>query len=89
MLKFIRTTSTETGLVVTAYLTRNEYPTRLKPDPQLIASLRLTPRKVLSRWNYTIYQTCEVIFALSLSAISTDICTNVWTSITWSVPLAN
>ena len=37
MLKFIRTTSTQTGLVVTAYLDRNEYPTRLKPDPQLIS----------------------------------------------------
>ena len=54
MLKFIRTTSTQTGLVVTAYLDRNEYPTRLKPDPQLICSLRLTHGKVLPRWNYTI-----------------------------------
>src|SRR6516162_5524426 len=54
MLKFIRTTSTHTGLAVTAYLDRNEYPTRLKPDPQLISSLRLTPGKVLPRWNYTI-----------------------------------
>ena len=54
MLKFIRTTSTQTGLVVTAYLDRNEYPTHLKPDPQLISSLRLTPDKLLPRWNYTI-----------------------------------
>jgi hypothetical protein len=54
MLKFIRTTGTQTGLVVTAYLDRNEYPTRLKPDPQLISSLHLTPGKVLPRWNYTI-----------------------------------
>ena len=54
MLQFIRTTSTHTGLAVTAYLDRNEYPTRLKPDPQLISSLRLTPGKVLPRWNYTI-----------------------------------
>jgi Rhodopirellula transposase DDE domain len=54
MLKFIRTTGTQTGLVVTAYLDRKEYPTRLKPDPQLISSLRLTPGKVLPRWNYTI-----------------------------------
>ena len=28
MLKFIRTTSTHTGLAVTAYLDRNVYPTR-------------------------------------------------------------
>ena len=54
MLKFTRTADTRTGLVVTAYLDRNEYPTHLKPDPQLISSLRLAPGKVLPRWNYTI-----------------------------------
>ena len=54
MLKFLRTTSTKTGLVVTAYLDRNEYQTHLKPDPQLISSLRFTPDKVIPRWNYTI-----------------------------------
>ena len=54
MLKFIRTTETKTGLVVTAYLGRNQYPTRLKPEPRLISSLRLTPGKILPRWNYTI-----------------------------------
>jgi hypothetical protein len=54
MLKFIRTTSTQTGWVVTAYLDRNEYPTRPKPDPRSISSLRLTPGKVLPRWNHTI-----------------------------------
>ncbi|MBZ5620265.1 MAG: ISAzo13 family transposase, partial [Acidobacteriia bacterium] len=54
MLNFIRTTSTTTGLAVTAYLDRNEYQTHLKPDPQLISSLRITPDKVIPRWNYTI-----------------------------------
>jgi hypothetical protein len=54
MLNFIRTTRTKTGLVVTAYLDRTVYPTRLKPDPQLIASLRLKPSKTLPQWNYTI-----------------------------------
>ena len=54
MLKFIRTTSTQTGLVVTAYLDRNQYLTRRKPNPQLVSSLRLTYGKVLPRWNYTI-----------------------------------
>ena len=44
----------KTGLVVTAYLDRNEYQTHLKPDPQLISSLRFTPGKVIPRWNYTI-----------------------------------
>jgi len=54
MLKFIRTTNPQTGLVVTAYLDRRESPTRLKPDPQLIPSLCLVRGKVLPRWNYTI-----------------------------------
>jgi Rhodopirellula transposase DDE domain len=42
MLKFIRTTRTQTGLVVTAYLDRREYPTSLKPDARLISSLSQT-----------------------------------------------
>ena len=54
MLKFIRTTTTKTGLVVTAYLDRKQYPTGLKPDPQLISSLRLKHSKTLPQWNYTI-----------------------------------
>ena len=54
MLKFIRTTCTTTGLAVRAYLDRNQYPTRMKPSPQLISSLRLTYGKMLPRWNYTI-----------------------------------
>src|SRR2546426_5741581 len=54
MLGFIRNTSTKTGLVVTAYLDRKQYPTGLKPDRQLISSLDLKPGKVLPRWNYTI-----------------------------------
>jgi hypothetical protein len=52
MLKFIRTTSTQTGLVVTAYLDRKEYPTGLKPDPQLISSLRLRRGNVLPRYDF-------------------------------------
>jgi len=54
MIGFIRNTSTKTGLVVTAYLDRTDYPTGLKPDRRLISSLRLKPGKVLPRWNYTI-----------------------------------
>jgi hypothetical protein len=53
-LKFIRTTDTQTGLVVTAYLDRNEYPTGLKPDARSIASLRLKHGNTLPKWNYTI-----------------------------------
>ena len=54
MLKSIRTTSTQTGLVVTAYLDRKQYPTGLKPDPRLISSLRLKHSNTLPKWNYTI-----------------------------------
>ena len=54
MLNFIRTTRTKTGLVVTAYLDRAHYPTRIKPDPKLISSLRLKPSKTLPQWNYII-----------------------------------
>jgi hypothetical protein len=54
ILGFIRNTSTKTGLVVTAYLDRSEYPTGLKPDRTLISSLALKPAKLLPRWNYTI-----------------------------------
>lgn len=54
MLAFIRNTRTKTGLAVTAYLDRAEYPKGLKPNPQLISSLALKPGKLLPRWNYTI-----------------------------------
>ena len=54
MLKFIRTTSTKTGLVVNGYLDRKEYPTGLKLDPSLISPLRLKHSDTLPKWNYTI-----------------------------------
>jgi hypothetical protein len=54
MLKYIRTTSTQSGLAVTAYMDRNEYPTGLKPEPRLISSLRLKHSSTLPKWNYTI-----------------------------------
>jgi hypothetical protein len=54
ILKFIRTTSTKTGLQITAYLDRAEYPTGIKPDPKDISALRITRAKVLPKWNYTI-----------------------------------
>ena len=54
MLKFIRTTRTQTGLRVTAYLDRAHYPTGRKPEPSQISALRLTRGKIFPRWNYTI-----------------------------------
>jgi hypothetical protein len=54
MLKFIRSTTTQTGLFVSAYLDRAKYPTGIKPDREQISTLRLTRGKVLPKWNYTI-----------------------------------
>jgi hypothetical protein len=47
MLGFIRNTSTKTGLVVSAYLDRTEYPIGLKSDRRLISSLAIKPAKLL------------------------------------------
>jgi len=54
MLNFIRTTTTKTGLAVTAYLDRQVYPTGLKTDRSLISALRLKHSDTLPKWNYTI-----------------------------------
>ncbi len=54
ILNYARTTKTSTGLKVTAYLYRRKYPCGLKPTPEEIASLRLSPHETLPKWNYTI-----------------------------------
>jgi hypothetical protein len=54
VIKFIRTTSTKTGLRVNAYLDRAHYPTGIKADPEQISALRLKHGKILPKWNYTI-----------------------------------
>jgi hypothetical protein len=54
ILNYARTTQTQTGLQVTAYLDRRFYPCGLKPTPDQIASLRLQRHKTLPEWNYTI-----------------------------------
>ena len=54
ILNFLRTTTTKTGLAVSAYLDRAHYPTGLDADPALFRSLRLRPHKTLPAWNYTI-----------------------------------
>ena len=53
ILNFARTTRTQTGLTVTAYLDRRFYPCGLKPSPDQIASLRLHRHETLPEWNYT------------------------------------
>jgi Rhodopirellula transposase DDE domain len=54
ILNYARTTRTQTGLKVTAYLDRRYYPCGLKPSPEQIASLRLQRHDTLPEWNYTI-----------------------------------
>lgn len=57
MLKYIRTTTTQTGLRVCARLSRKKYLTRLKVDDDQMAQINIRRHKVLPDWNYTIYPT--------------------------------
>jgi hypothetical protein len=54
VLKFIRTTKTESGLRCRARLDRRHYATGLKVSPDEKAHINLKPHRVLSHWNYTI-----------------------------------
>jgi len=54
ILYYARTTQTQTGLEVTAYLDRRYYACGLKPTADQIASLRLQHHETLPQWNYTI-----------------------------------
>ena len=54
ILNFIRTSSTKTGLAVSAYLDRRHYPIGIEPSPQQLHQLRLEPHDRLPKWNYTI-----------------------------------
>ncbi len=54
ILNFLRTTKTQTGLAVTAYLDRAQYETGTQVEPHLIRQLRLTPHQTLPALNYTL-----------------------------------
>jgi Rhodopirellula transposase DDE domain len=54
ILKYIRTTRSETGFHCRAWLDKKEY-NRRKITKQQRASIRLKRRKVLPEWNYTIH----------------------------------
>jgi hypothetical protein len=54
VLKFIRTTTTETGLCCSAYLDRKRYLTKLVVTPEQKKAIRLVKHRVLPNWNYTI-----------------------------------
>lgn len=54
MLKFLRTTKTQTGLGVRATLMKGHYPKAIKPTAAQMAGLPLLPHDILPEWNYTI-----------------------------------
>lgn len=54
ILKYIRATRSETGFRCRAFLDRKDYPTKVKVTPAQRTTIRLKPRRVLPRWNYTI-----------------------------------
>jgi hypothetical protein len=55
MLKFIRRTRSTTGFHCRACLDRREYEKGVKVSSEERAAIRLKPRPVLPRWNYTIW----------------------------------
>ena len=60
ILKFIRTTKTESGLTVSAYLIPENYDTGIKISDAEMRQLNLVPHDVLGRWNYTVRPTQHV-----------------------------
>jgi len=54
VLKFIRTTKTETGLRCQARLDKHVYKTGRKITPEQKAQINIVPHRVLPKWNYTI-----------------------------------
>jgi hypothetical protein len=54
VLKYIRTTETQSGLRCQACLDQTAYPTGQKITPEQRASINLTRHAVLPKWNYTI-----------------------------------
>ena len=55
MLNFIRTTKTDTGLGVTAYLFPGQYDTGIKFSKAKIPELNLVKHDTLGQWNYSLH----------------------------------
>lgn len=55
IVKYIRTTRTESGFRCRACLDRKDYPARQRVTPKDKARVRLQPHRVLPQWNYTIW----------------------------------
>jgi hypothetical protein len=64
ILNFIRTTSTETGLTVSATLLPGDYPTGMKISDGELKELSIARHDVCPQWNYTLHprtENCEVV----------------------------
>ena len=57
ILNYLRTTRTSTGLRVRAHLVRKTYKTGVKVTDAQMRELRITPNRVMPKWNYTIEPT--------------------------------
>ena len=55
MLNFIRTTKTQSGLTVTAYLIPENYATGIKISDQEMRQLNLVKHETLGFWNYSLH----------------------------------
>ena len=55
MLNFIRTTKTDTGLIVTAYLTPGDYDTGIRISKAAMRELNLVKHDTLGSWNYSLH----------------------------------
>ncbi len=54
ILKFIRTTTTDIGLKVRAFLNTKTFPTGVKISDERMRSLSICKGRALPKWNYTI-----------------------------------
>ena len=54
ILKYIRTTTTSSGLRVRAHLIRRRYPKGVKITDERMQALSVTKDQTLPKWNYTI-----------------------------------
>lgn len=60
ILNFIRTTKTQTGLLVNAYLMPGHYNTGIRISDAEMRQINLVPHGTLGRWNYTLHSTQNV-----------------------------
>ena len=59
MINYLRTTKTQTGLVVNATLLAGEFPTGAKISKQQMGCVNLRQHNVLPMWNYTLVPACS------------------------------